>query len=109
MLPEIKLGNYKGIEVTRRTRPVKDEDIDQVIQQLRENSASLQPVEDRGAQAGDTVTANFHGKFINEPDAEPINVEDVDVVLGSEGVVQEITDNLSGVKPDDEKTFSVDY
>src|SRR5881392_188423 len=90
VLPEIKLGNYKGLEVTRRTRPVKEEDIDQVIQQLRENSASLQPVEDRGAHAGDTVTANFHGKFRNEPDAEPINVEDVDVVLGGEGVVQEI-------------------
>jgi trigger factor len=109
VLAEIKLGNYKGIEVTRSTRPVKDEDIDQVIQQLRENSASLQPVEDRGAQAGDTVTANFHGKFTNDPEAEPINVEDVDVVLGSEGVVQEITENLSGAKPDDEKTFSVDY
>jgi trigger factor len=109
VLPEIKLGNYKGLEVTRRTRPVKDEDIDQVIQQLRENSASLQPVEDRGAQTGDTVTANFHGKFTNDADAEPINVEDVDVVLGGQGVVQEITDNLSGTKPDDEKTFSVDY
>jgi trigger factor len=109
VLPEIKLGTYKGFEVTRRTRPVKDEDIDQVIQQLRENSASLQPVEDRGAEAGDTVTANFHGKFVNDPDAEPISVEDVDVVLGGEGVVQEITDNLSGTKPDDEKTFLVDY
>ena len=109
VLPEIKLGNYKGIEVTRSTRPVRDEDVDQVIEQLRENSASLQPVEDRGAQAGDTVTANFHGKFTNDPDAEPINVEDVDVVLGGEGVVQEMTDNLSGAKPDDEKTFSVDY
>jgi trigger factor len=109
VLPEIKLGNYKGLEVTRSTRPVKDEDIDQVIQQLRENSASLQPVEDRGAQAGDTVTANFHGKFTNDPEAEPINVEDVEVVLGGGGVVQEITDNLSGTKPDDEKTFLVDY
>jgi trigger factor len=109
VLPEIKLGTYKGLEVTRRTRPVKDEDIASVIEQLRESSASLQPVEDRGAQAGDTVTANFHGKFVNDPQAEPINVEDVDVILGGPGVVQEITDNLSGAKPDDEKTFLVDY
>ena len=109
VLPEIKLGEYKGLEIARRTRQVKDEDIDRVIEQLRESSASLQPVEDRGAQVGDTVTANFHGKFVNEPDAEPINVEDVDVVLGGEGVVQEITDNLTGAKPDDEKTFTVEY
>jgi trigger factor len=109
VLPEIKLAEYKGLEATRRTRPVKDEDLNRVIEQLRESSASLQPVEDRGAQVGDTVTANFHGKFVNEPDAEPIKVEDVDVVLGGEGVVQEITDHLTGANADEEKIFSVDY
>jgi trigger factor len=109
VLPEIKLGKYKELSVDRRTRPVTDEDVEQVISQLRENSASLQPVEDRGAQIGDTVTANFHGVFVNEPDAEPINVEDVDVVLGGEGVVQTITDNLTGVTVDAEKTFVVNY
>src|SRR5207237_22110 len=109
VLPEIELGQYKGLEAARRTRTVKDEDVERVIEQLRENSASLQPVEDRGAQVGDTVTANFHGKFVDTPEAEPINVEDVDVVLGGEGVVKAITDNLIGAKPDDEKTFSVHY
>jgi trigger factor len=109
VLPEIRIGQYKGLGASRRTRPVKDEDVERAIGQLRESSASLEPVEDRGAQPGDTVTANFHGKFVNEPDAEPINVEDVDVILGGEGVVQAITDNLTGAKADDEKTFSVDY
>jgi trigger factor len=109
VLPEISLGNYKGLNLERSTRPVSDEDVDRVIENLRENSASLEPVEDRGAQVGDTVTANFHGVFLNEPDAEPLNVEDVDVVLGGDGVVPEITDNLLDVKPDDEKTFRVDY
>jgi trigger factor len=88
---------------------VKDEDVDRVLEQWREQAASLQPVEDRGAQLGDTVTANFHGRFINEPDAEPINVEDVDVILGGEGIVQAITDNLLDTRTDDEKTFSVEY
>jgi len=109
VLPEIKLGEYKGTEVARTTRPVKDEDLEKIIDSLREGSASLEPVEDRGAQLNDTVTASFHGKFIDEPEAEPIKVEDVDVVLGGEGVVQEITDALNGTKADDEKTFAVDY
>ncbi|MDX6384822.1 MAG: trigger factor [Blastocatellia bacterium] len=109
VLPDITLGNYKRLAVSRSTRPVKDEDVDRVIESLRENSATLEPVEDRGAQAGDTVTASFHGTFLAEPEAEPIKVEDVDVVLGGEGVVQEITDQLTGTKPDDEKTFTVDY
>jgi trigger factor len=109
VLPEIKLGEYKGTEVARTTRPVRDEDLEKVIDSLREGSASLEPVEDRGAQLNDTVTASFHGKFIDEPEAEPIKVEDVDVVLGGEGVVQEITDALTGARADDEKTFTVDY
>ena len=109
VLPEIKLGDYKGLEIARRTRPIAEEDVDRVIESLRENSASLEPVEDRGAQLGDTVTASFHGKFLDDPDAEPINVEDVDVVLGGEGVVAEITNNLLEAKADDEKTFPVSY
>ena len=109
VLPEINLGDYKGLAASRRKRPVNDEDIDRVIEHLRESSAALQPVEDRGAQSGDTITANFHGKFVNDPEAEPISVEDVDVVLGGAGVVQAITDNLSGARADEEKTFSVDY
>src|SRR5947208_8088715 len=38
VLPEIKLNEYKGLAATRRTRSVKDEDVDRVIESLRENS-----------------------------------------------------------------------
>lgn len=109
VFPRVELGEYKGVEVARRVRPVADTDVESIVAGLRENSASLIPVEDRGAQPGDTVTVNFNGKFIDTPTEEDINVDDVDVVLGAEGVQQEFTDNLLDVKPDDEKTFQVDY
>ena len=109
VLPKIELGEYKGIEAARRVRPVGDEDVDGIIAGLRENSASLLPVEDRPSQLGDTVTVTFNGKFLDTPEAEDINVEDVDVELGGSGVQQEFTDNLLGVQPDDEKGFTVAY
>ncbi len=109
VLPKVELGEYKGIEATRRVRPVADEDVDRIIAGLRENSASLIPVEDRGAQLGDTVTVNFNGKFVDTPAEEDINVEEVEVVLGGDGVQQEFTDNLLGVQPEDEKKFRVEY
>lgn len=109
VLPKVELGQYKNLEVGRRVRPIKDEDVDRIVEGLRENSASLIPVEDRPAELGDTVTVTFNGKFIDTPDEEDINVEDVDVVLGGEGVQKEFTDNLLGVNPDDEKSFRVDY
>ena len=39
-----------------------------MIDGLREASASLQPVEDRASQAGDTVTINARGKIVDEPE-----------------------------------------
>ncbi|PYS51785.1 MAG: trigger factor [Acidobacteria bacterium] len=109
VLPEVTLGEYKGLEAARRVRPVMDEDVDRVIEDLREASATLEPVEERGAEVGDIVTVNFHGKFVETPDEEDINIDDVDVEIGGPGVQQEFTDNLLGMKADEEKTFTVDY
>jgi trigger factor len=109
VFPEIKLDKYKGLDAQRSTRPITGEDIEKTIDGLRDASASLQPVEDRGAELGDTVTINARGNWIDQPEEEPIKVDDVEVVLGGEGVQQEFTDNLLGTKPDDKKSFTVEY
>ena len=109
VFPEIKLEKYKGLEAVRRTRPVTDEDVQKMLDGLREASASLQPVEDRAAELGDTVTVNIQGKFVDEPEAEDIKADDIEVVLGGEGIQQEFTENLVGTKADDTKSFEVNY
>ena len=106
VLPEIKLDNYKGLEAERRIRPVKEEDIDKAIENLRDASASLQPVEERASELGDTVTINARGNYVVDPEAEEIKVDNVEVVLGGPGVMQEFTDNLLGVRPEDKKSFA---
>jgi len=109
VLPEIKLDKYKGLDAARRTRPITDEDVEKTIEGLRDASASLQPVEDRAAELGDTVTINARGNWVDQPEEEPIKVDDVEVVLGGPGVQQEFTDNLLNTRPDDKKTFTVEY
>jgi trigger factor len=110
VMPEVALGNYKGLEVTRRVRPVTDDVVERMIEDLREQSASLQPVEDRGAQAGDTVTVNFTGRYVDPPvEEEDVEADDVEVLLGGEGVLQDFTDQLTGTRADDVKTFRVKY
>jgi trigger factor len=109
VLPEIKLDQYKGLEAERSVRPVTDEDVEKTIENLRNASAALQPVEDRASEPGDTVTINARGNFVENPEEEDINVDDVEVILGGPGVQQEFTDNLLGVRPDDKKSFTVDY
>lgn len=109
VLPKVELQKYKGIEAVRKTRPVTDNNVDDMIEALRETSGAMQPVEDRGAALGDTVTVNVEGKFLDNSEAENIKANDVEVTLGGKGVQPEFTDGLTGVKADDEKTFVVDY
>jgi trigger factor len=80
-----------------------------MIQNLREGSATLEPVEDRPSELSDTVTINARGKFVDQPEEEEIKVDDIEVVLGGPGVQKEFTDNLTGVKPEETRTFTVDY
>jgi len=112
ILPKVELRDYKGIEAVRQTRPITDESVNEMVEALRETSAAMQPVEDRGAALGDTVTVNVEGKFLADgadPEEENIKADEVEVTLGGKGVQQEFTDNLIGVTADDEKTFVVDY
>ena len=109
VLPDVQLENYKELEVSRRKRPITDADVDRMIAGLRDNSASLQPVEDRASELGDTVTVNARGKFLDEPEAEEIKVDDVEVVLGGQGVQSEFTENLTGVRAEETRTFQVEY
>ncbi len=109
VLPEVELGEYKGLAAARRVRPVADADIDEWLERMREAGATMQPVEDRGAELGDVVTADFLGKYIEPPEPDDINVSDVEVELGGEGVVPEFTENLLGVQADEVKTFRVQY
>lgn len=109
VLPEIKLDTYKGLEATRRKRTITDADVEKIIDGLRDGSASLQPVEDRPSELGDTVTINARGNYVDEPEEEEVKVDDVDVVLGGPGVMEEFTQNLTGVKPDETRSFTVEY
>ena len=109
VLPDVQLDTYKGIEVNRRKRPITDADVDRMIEGIRDSSASLQPVEDRASELGDTVTVNARGNYVDDPEEEEIKVDDVEVVIGGPGVQKEFTENLTGVRPEETRTFTVEY
>src|SRR5918997_1658570 len=73
-----------------RTRYKKDIQGD-VLKRLVPEAVE-QAIEDRAAEAGDTVTADIQGHYVEPPEEEDINVEEVDFVLGGEGVLPESTE-----------------
>jgi trigger factor len=109
VMPEIPTPDYSGIEAVRRVRPVIDDEIERIINERRQESASLVPVEDRASEEGDTLIVDLEGTFADQPDEEPIKADDLEITLGDGRIEKAFTENLTGLKEDDEKEFTVEY
>lgn len=60
--PEFEPKDYAGIEITDAPEAATDEQVDEALQQMRGEAATLIPV-DRAARLGDTVTMDYEGKI----------------------------------------------
>jgi trigger factor len=109
VMPEIPLPKYEGLEVTRRVKPVDDGEIEDLIANRLNQEAALIPVEGRASEIGDTVIADLEGTFDDDPDAETIKAENLEVVLGDEVIEKAFTENLVGVTEEEDKEFTVSY
>ncbi|MFN6963289.1 MAG: trigger factor [Pyrinomonadaceae bacterium] len=109
VMPEIAAPNYEGLEVVRRVKPVEDGEIEDIIANRLQKETALIPVEGRPSQIGDTVVVDLEGRFDDDPTAEPIKADDLEVTLGDEVIEKSFTENLVGVTVDEEKEFTVSY
>ena len=79
--PEVKLGDYKGIEVPKQNTRVYQKDIDAELDKRREQNAEL--VLKKGkAEKGDTVTIDYKGTIDDKP-FEGGSAENYSLELGS--------------------------
>jgi len=109
VMPEIPAPEYKNLEVVRRVRPLSDEELEIIIDERRQESATLVPVEDRKSQTGDTVIIDLEGAFADDETSEPIKADDLEIKLGDDKIEKSFTENLVGVEQDEEKEFTVSY
>ncbi len=109
VMPEIPTPEYKNLEVTRRVRPLSESELEDIIEERRQEHASLIPVEDRKSQEGDTVIVDLEGIFVGESNSEPIKADDLEIKLGDELIEKSFTENLLDVEEDEEKEFTVSY
>lgn len=110
VLPEIKLGDYKGLEVEEPVMATSEEDVEKALAQLREQAATFVAVEDRPLQDGDYAVLSLTGTQVKpEVKREPIRADDVLCLIGGENTLREFTENLRGGKPGEERRFEVSY
>ena len=59
--PEVELGDYRDFNFGPEIETIDDARVDQVIEELRDQNATLTAVEDRGAKDGDYAVIAFVG------------------------------------------------
>jgi trigger factor len=111
VFPEVEVAGFDGIEVEKLSSQVEDDDLDKMIQTLREQRTEFSDVE-RAAVDGDKLNIDFEG-FVDDEAFEGGKAESADIVLGSGQMIPGFEEGLIGLSGDDEKdlevTFPEDY
>ena len=110
--PEVKLGEYKGLEVTKLPVEATDEDVEAELKQMQERNSRLVDITDRAAELGDTATIDFEG-FVDGVAFEGGKGENYPLELGSNSFIPGFEDQVAGHSVNDEfdvnVTFPEDY
>lgn len=110
--PEVKLGNYKGVEIEEVPTEVSDELIDNELEKERHLNARVINIDDRPAKEGDKVNIDFAGKVDGEA-FDGGTADDQELELGSgsfiPGFEEAIVGHNIGDTFDINVTFPEDY
>ena len=110
--PEVKLGEYKGMEATREDVKVSDEAVDAEIKKALEGQARETEVTDRAAEMGDEVVFDFDG-YVDGVAFAGGKSENYELKLGSgafiPGFEEQIVGKNIGENFDVNVTFPADY
>ena len=106
--PEFKLPELKGLKVKRPKIEVTDENVNQAMQNLREQQGTLVPVEDRGVENKDHLTADV---VIRQGDRELMRQDDMSFVARPGRIagvdVVDLDKQLEGLKGGESRTIKV--
>jgi trigger factor len=93
--PEVTLGEYKGIEVTKASAEVTDEDIEADLKRVQEQNSRLVTVEDRAVEDGDQTVIDFEG-FVDGKTFDGGKGEDYPLTIGSHSFIDTFEEQLIG-------------
>ncbi len=112
VMPEVKLGEYKGMEVPAQDTTVTDADVDDALETKRQQQAELVLKEDKPAEKGDTVVIDYKGSVDGE-EFDGGSAENYSPELGSGSFIPGFEDQLIGHNADEDVdvnvTFPEDY
>ena len=105
--PDIALPDFGKLEIERLNAEVTDNDIDEMIETLREQRQTWETVE-REASNEDMVNIDFLGKKKGE-EFEGGSAKGTNLVIGSEKMIPGFEDGIIGKSAGDKFTISLDF
>lgn len=106
--PEVKLGQYKEVEVSKVEYPVTDEDVNAEINSMREKNARIITVEDGAIENGNIAVIDFEG-FIDDVPFEGGKGENYELTIGSGTFIPGFEEQLIGAKAGESKDVNVSF
>ena len=103
--PDVKLGQYEGVEVPYSEREVTDETVNNELEAMLKRNASQEEVTDRAVQDGDTVVIDYEG-FKDGVAFEGGKGENYNLKIGSHSFIPGFEEQIIGHNIDEE--FSID-
>ena len=105
--PEVELGDYVGLTVTKDVKTVDEADVDAEIKRMQDRNGRLLTREGE-AQNGDTATIDFEG-FVDGKAFEGGKAEHYALVLGSGSFIPGFEEQVVGHKAGDEFDVNVKF
>ncbi len=106
--PEVTLGDYRGFNFGPDIDTIDDARVDQVVDELRDQNATLAAVEDRGAKDGDYAVISFIGTRDGEP-FDGGTSERMPIILGQERLIPGFESNLIAARVCDTVEFDLTF
>ncbi len=106
--PEVELGEYKGVEVTKADAEVTDADVEEELKKVQDQNSRTVSVEDRAVKDGDMTVIDFEG-FIDGEAFDGGKGENYPLTIGSHSFIDTFEEQMIGMNIGEEKELNVTF
>lgn len=107
-VPEVKLGEYKGVEVKKVSYEVEDEAVENELKSMQEKNARVSLKEEGEIEKGNIAIIDFKG-YVDGEAFEGGEAKDYELEIGSGTFIGDFEDQLVGLKKDESKKVDVSF
>ncbi|KZL93444.1 trigger factor [Clostridium magnum] len=108
VVPEVELGEYKGLEVTKPVYEVKEEEVENELKSMQQKNARVETKEEGTVAKGDIAVIDFKG-FVDEVAFEGGEGTNYELEIGSGSFIDTFEDQLIGLNKGDSKDVKVTF